>query len=91
MSGATSPAGDSAMDTEDITHEIEMQKQVVRDLENEVSDYVLRLSCFWIDVDGGEHLSWKFVLSGQEYAQFLMEPMRKLENARQKTGRKRAA
>jgi Skp family chaperone for outer membrane proteins len=38
MSGATSPAGDSAMDTEDITHEIEMQKQVVRDLENEVSD-----------------------------------------------------
>ena len=45
-------------------------------------DFVLHLSCFGIDADGGEHLSWKFVLSGQEYARFLMKPMQELENAR---------
>lgn len=45
-------------------------------------EFVLHLSCFRLDVDGGEHRYWKFVLSGKEYVRFLMEPMQKLENAR---------
>ena len=44
--------------------------------------FVLHLSCFAIDTDGGEHQDWKFVLSGEEYVRFLMEPMGKLEKAR---------
>ena len=51
-------------------------------------EFVLHLSCFEIDTDGNERQHWKFVLSGEEYVRFLMEPMQKLENARHRKYRK---
>jgi hypothetical protein len=54
-------------------------------------EVVLHLSCFLLDVEGGEHLHWKWVLTEEEYVRFLREPMRKLKNRRHRTFKQSAA
>jgi hypothetical protein len=46
---------------------------------------VVHVSCFLLDVEGGEHLHWKDVLTEQEYVRFLQDPVRKLRNRRHRT------